>query len=188
MRTFIALNLPKDERARLHAALEPLREKPLPVRWMDADALHLTVKFLGDTEGDGVAAIDTAMRKAVSRRSAITLRIGGLGGFPSLRRANILWIGAAPDAELTALQRELEPALSRLGYPREQRPFRPHVTIGRTRNGGQPSDIERLAALVDYEATVVVESVDLMRSEPGPRGARYELLLRRTLGEREEEY
>ena len=188
MRTFIALNLPPEERVRLHAALEPLRGKGLPVRWMDPESLHLTVKFLGDTEGDGVAAIDAVMRKAASRRSAITLRIAGLGGFPSLRRANIVWIGVAPDAELSALQRELEPALSRLGYPREQRPFRPHITIGRTRSGGQPSDIERLSTLVDHEATVVVESVDLMRSQPGPAGSRYEPLLRRRLGEPEEEY
>lgn len=188
MRTFIALNLPQDERVRLHAALEPLRGRGLPVRWTAAQSLHLTVKFLGDTESGGIADIDAVMRKAAARRAPITLRLAGLGGFPSLRRANILWIGAAPDAELSALQREIEPALSRLGYPREQRPFRPHVTIGRTRSGGQPSDIERLGALVEYEATVVVESVDLMRSEAGPTGARYETLLRRRLGEPEEEY
>ncbi|MGH7447347.1 MAG: RNA 2',3'-cyclic phosphodiesterase [Longimicrobiales bacterium] len=184
MRTFVALNLPQDERARLHASLEPLRTKALPMRWADVDSLHVTVHFLGDTDGAGVAAIDDVLRTAAEHRGPVTLRIGGLGAFPSLRRASILWVGIAPDPELTALQRELEPALSRLGYPREQRPFRPHITIGRMRTDSRAADIERLSALADYEATVTVETVDLVQSVPGAGGSRYDVLLRRRLGER----
>jgi 2'-5' RNA ligase len=185
MRTFVALNLPTAERERMHASLDALRSRDLPVRWVDAPALHVTVKFLGDTASDGIEAIAAVLRQAVRRRGPVTLAIGGLGGFPSLRRASVLWLGIAPDAELAALQREMEPALSRLGYPREQRPFRPHITIGRTRGDGRGIDIERLGALVDYESTITVETVDLMQSHTSPQGARYELVLSRALGPEE---
>src|SRR5690606_29803955 len=115
----------------------------------------------------------------------IGLEIGGLGAFPSLRRANVLWIGVTGDPDLALLQREIEPALSRLGFPREQRPFRPHITIGRLRSGERPLDIERLASLVDFQARVTVESVELMQSVMTPGGSRYETLVRRRLGEKE---
>lgn len=186
MRTFVALNLPPEERTRLHASLEPLREKSLPVRWLPPEALHLTVKFLGDTESAAVEPVDEVLQTAAERRSPVTLRMGGLGAFPSLRRANVLWIGVTGDAELASLQRELEPALSRLGFPREQRPFRPHITIGRARNDAKALDIERLGGLVEYEATVMVETVELMQSVMGRGGSHYETLLRRRLGEKEE--
>lgn len=186
MRTFVALNLPPEERTRLHASLESLRAKALPVRWVDADALHLTVKFLGDTEGAAVEAVDDVLRKAAEKRSTISLEIGGLGGFPSLRRANVLWVGVTGDAELASLQREIEPALSRLGFPREQRPFRPHITIGRTRTGERGLDMERLGSLVEYHARIAVETVELMQSVLSSGGPRYETLLRRRLGEKEE--
>jgi RNA 2',3'-cyclic 3'-phosphodiesterase len=185
VRTFVALNLPEAERAHLFASLEPLRAKSLPVRWVAPDALHVTVKFLGDTESEAVTPLDEVLHTAAARRGPVTLRIGGLGAFPSLRRANILWVGIAGDTELALLHRELEPALSRLGFPREQRPFRPHITIGRAHSGARAMDIERLGGLVDYEATITVETVDLMQSHTGPGGSRYETLLRRRLGEQE---
>jgi RNA 2',3'-cyclic 3'-phosphodiesterase len=186
MRTFVAINLPSQERVRLHESLAPLRAKELPVRWVPADSLHMTVKFLGDTEGDAVSAVDEVLHTAAARRSTMTLRIGGLGAFPSLRRANVLWVGVTGDDELAALQRELEPALSRLGFPRDQKQFRPHITIGRVRTGTRPLDIERLGGLVDYEGTIEVETVELMQSVMGPGGSRYEVLLRRRLGEKED--
>lgn len=182
MRTFVALNLPATERERLHDALGPLRARPLDVRWVDAGALHVTVKFLGETDGDGVDRIGGILRAAASRRAAITLRMAGVGAFPSLRRANIVWVGIAPEPELSALQRELEPALSRLGFPREQRPFRPHITVGRARRNARAPDIERLVGLVDHEAEVRVDTVDLMLSRPGSDGSRYEALVRCPLG------
>jgi 2'-5' RNA ligase len=187
VRTFVAVNIPAAERTRLHASLAALRSKGLPVRWLDAESLHVTVKFLGDTEGDGIAAIRGVVEVAAEHRSPVTLRVGGLGAFPSLRRASTLWIGVGDDAELALLQRELEPALSRLGYPREQRPVRPHITVGRTRSDARAFDVERLAALVDYEAILTIDSVDLMQSHPGAGGSRYETLLRCRFGKGEDE-
>ncbi|HUF49420.1 MAG TPA: RNA 2',3'-cyclic phosphodiesterase [Longimicrobiales bacterium] len=183
MRTFVALNLPAEERARLHAALEPLRARALPIRWTAADALHLTLKFLGEIEGAAVNRIDTALRAVAAQHAPLTLRPGGVGAFPAIRRASIVWVGIEPDSALLALQRDLELALSRLGYAREQKPFRPHITVGRTRGSARAPDIERHASELRYESQVRVATLDLMRSHVGANGSRYEALLRRTLGE-----
>jgi RNA 2',3'-cyclic 3'-phosphodiesterase len=178
MRTFIALNLKAPERTALHASLAGLRARELPVRWTPADALHLTLKFLGDTEGGDVPRIEETLRAVAAEHAPVEVAIEGFGAFPSLRRANVLWVGVAPAQPLLALQRDLELAFSRLGYGREQKPFRPHVTVARLRSGARAPDVERMAADHDYGARTTVESVDLMRSHPAGDGPRYEPLLR----------
>lgn len=186
MRTFVALNLPPDERTRIHAALEPLRSRGLPVRWVDADALHITIKFLGEIEGQEVTPLNTALAAVAALHPPQELRIGGFGAFPSLRRANVLWIGVSGDALLERLQRDAELALSRLGYVRELKPFRAHITVGRTKSGARAPDMERFAGAVDYNSTVRIETLDLMRSHLGSDGAHYEALARWPLGEKQE--
>jgi RNA 2',3'-cyclic 3'-phosphodiesterase len=182
MRTFIALNLPAGERQRLHDALAPLRDRELPVRWTAPDAIHLTLRFIGEIEGYEVDPLSSTIREVAARHHPLDLAVGGFGAFPSLRRASVLWVGIAPSEAVMALQRDLELALSRLGYAREQRPFRPHLTVARTRGGARPADVERLAGTLAHDAVVRVETMDLMRSHLGGAGARYEPLLRAPLG------
>jgi RNA 2',3'-cyclic 3'-phosphodiesterase len=178
MRTFVALNLPAAARQQLHASLDTLRERDLPVRWLPADSLHLTLKFLGDIEGGEVPRIEEALRAAGEKHGPVELELTGFGAFPSLRRANVLWTGAAPAPPLMSLQRDLELAFSRLGYAREQKPWRPHITVARLRNGARAPDIGRIAGDYDCHARVDVATVDLMRSHSDGAGPRYEALLR----------
>ncbi|CAN5834632.1 RNA 2',3'-cyclic phosphodiesterase [soil metagenome] len=182
MRTFVALNLPQEERQQLHDSLAGFHDRGLPVRWGSVDSLHVTVKFLGEIEGAEISRIEDTLRRVTAVHSPLRLQIGGLGAFPSLRRATVLWVGVLPDPVLTGLQRDAELALSRLGYAREQKPFRPHITVGRTRNGSRPPDIERLTALHTWTSTVEVESLDLMRSHTDSGRARYEPLVKLRLG------
>jgi 2'-5' RNA ligase len=184
MRTFVALNLPQDERERLYAALEPLRARNLPVRWVEPDSLHLTLKFLGDIEGVEVEPLNAALATVSARHGPLDLRLGGFGAFPSLRRANVLWLGVTDDGALERLQRELELTMSRMGYAREQKPYRAHVTVGRTRGEARAPDVERLAAGIDYKGSARIETLDLMRSHTGGTASRYEALSRWTLGEK----
>lgn len=186
MRTFIALNLPADVRAELHASLEPLRSRNLPVRWVEPDALHLTLKFLGEIEGVEVPRLEEALAALAPRHPPLELELGGFGAFPSLRRAGVLWMGVAAGAPLMALQRDVELACAKLGYTREQRPFRPHITVARTRSDARPVDVERHAGAVDWRGRAAAATLDLMRSHLGGAGAHYEPLLRQALGTRPE--
>jgi RNA 2',3'-cyclic 3'-phosphodiesterase len=182
MRTFVAINIPASERAALHASLAAVRQRQIPMRWTEPDALHLTLKFLGEIDGSEIAALDAALRDVAARHAPLAMEIGGFGAFPSLRRATVLWVGISADPPLMALQRDTELALSRLGYPREQRSFRPHITVARLQGGGRPADVQRLAGINDYSSRVTVTSIDLMRSQLSPAGARYEVLMRAALG------
>ena len=186
MRTFVALNLPAAEREQLYAALEPLRQRDLPIRWTAAESLHLTLKFLGEIEGNEVARLDEAMRVIAAKHGPQTLRIGGVGAFPAIRRANIVWVGIQPDPALLALQRDVELAMSKLGYTRDYKTYRPHITVGRTRNESRAPDLERHGGAVRYESSVHVGTMDLMRSHTGAGGSKYEALLRVTLGAKKE--
>lgn len=177
MRLFVAINLPAAERKRIAAAATPLRESALPVRWVEPDALHLTLKFLGEVAQDEVESVTAAVRQVAGRHRPLTLRLHGAGAFPDLRRPAIWWLGVQAGEALAALQRDLEESLVPLGFPPEHRPFSPHLTLGRTARVSAPAALAgagtRLQA-VQYDRTITVDSLDLMRSHLSPRGARYE--------------
>jgi RNA 2',3'-cyclic 3'-phosphodiesterase len=182
MRTFIALNLPADVRRAVASALEPMQQRALPVRWVEDDGLHLTLKFLGEIESSSVAPVSDALQQVGAQHAPLELHIAGFGAFPSLRRASVLWVGITSEPRLLALQRAVEDALFSLGYPREQRPFRPHLTAARTRRDAREPDVSRWTDSFDFTATAAVETIDLMRSHTGPGGSRYEPLLKARLG------
>jgi RNA 2',3'-cyclic 3'-phosphodiesterase len=182
MRLFVAVNLPPETRRLLHQAVAPLRVLELPVRWVAEDALHLTLKFLGEVPAERLPELGEATASAAAAAEPFELRIAGLGAFPSLRRPRVLWAGIQATPPLAALQRRVEEAFADLGFPPEARDFAPHLTLGRVREGGGSPALERAAAGIRVESSVEVGSVDLMRSHLAASGARYERLIAAPLG------
>lgn len=185
VRLFIAVNLPAAEKERLWGALAPLREHDIAVRWIPRDAIHLTLKFLGEVAETRVDRVAARLAGIAARHAPFELRLAGIGGFPSLDRAKVWWLGIEPDVRLMNLQAEVEEALVDEGFAREDRPFTAHVTIGRAGRNGRTADarIARAAAAgIEYEAAWAVNSADLMRSHLGRDGARYEVLFHAPLG------
>jgi 2'-5' RNA ligase len=157
------------------------------VRWTAPDALHVTLKFLGEVAAERRSAIEGALQDAVGIAQPFELRLAGIGGFPSLRRARVFWLGARADAPLLQLQRLIEQRLEPIGFEREARSFHPHVTVGRVGpavSATQLERAERAAAELMYETAVAVRSVELMQSRLVPGGARYEALVSVPLGPR----
>ncbi len=178
MRLFVAINLPDDVRRGVWEAVEPLRAQPYPVRWVSAESLHLTLKFLGDTAPEREAEIVAAVEAAVLGANRFTLPVEGFGVFPSRGRPRVAWVGCAAVPPLELLQDRVERELERLGFSVEGRPFRPHVTIGRVRRGAKPAALSGLAATLEdlrYNGEAPVDSLDLMQSTltQGGGGARY---------------
>ncbi len=185
MRLFIAVNLPPDERARLEREALALRAARLPVRWVAADALHLTLKFLGEVADARVGEVEKAMMEVAARSAPFRLELGGLGAFPNLRSPRVVWVGVQAPPELARLAAALEDAMAGLGFSRENRPFSPHLTLGRAERDARGGDFRALPALAakfDFRAEVEARSADLMRSHLSPRGARYERVLAAPLG------
>lgn len=184
MRLFVAVNLPAEERRRAWDAAEPLRSARLPVRWVGEDALHLTLRFLGEVGEDRVAPIAEALRGAVGGARSFAVTLGGVGAFPSVARPRVVWLGVERHPALELLANDVELALQAFAFEPELRPFSPHLTLGRVERGARPAvfrDFARLAEAISYEGMTTVESVDLMRSTLGPHGAAYRALARAPL-------
>lgn len=167
-------------------AARRMREAELPVRWVEPDQLHLTLKFLGEVRPERVGDVEKAVARVAGKTRSFTMQMGGSGAFPTTRRPKVIWLGANASPELRCLKHDLEWELAPLGFEREVRAFHPHVTLGRARAEARAGDFrgfEDLVAAMEYRAEITVRSVDLMKSTLSAKGARYEKLLSAKLGQ-----
>jgi len=188
-RLFIAVNFPSALRREAWDASAPLRRSALPVRWVAPEALHLTLKFLGEVESPRESAVLAAMHDLAPGSRPFTLSLGGFGAFPSVERPRVVWLGCEGVPALELLQHAVEQRMHALGFPLEGRPFRPHLTLGRVRSGGQrrerdPPDLGALLDGLDFTGAATIESLDLMESRLGPDGPRYSVRQAVPLGDR----
>jgi 2'-5' RNA ligase len=183
IRSFIAIELPEEARkglARLRRELE--RDEHRFVKWVDPQGIHLTLKFLGNIPAKRVTEITEAIKKASQEISPFHLEISGLGTFPSLKQARVFWVGIGGELDkLSRLQQNIDSALAALGFAREERPFVPHLTLARIREGASPAERRDFGELVgstsfEDKYPVEVEVVRLMRSQLTPAGAIYTCL------------
>lgn len=184
MRLFIALNLPAGERKRIHGSVKVLREKDLPIRWVDHEHYHVTLKFLGEVAPDRLSDIQEALDRGVGGNQPFDLELGGFGAFPTIRRPKVLWLGAEASPALRCLKQDVEWALEEAGFDRDSRAFHPHVTLGRARKdakAGAFRGLDELVAGLDYEASVAMRTVDLMRSRLSQSGPHYSVIRSSTL-------
>ena len=179
MRLFLALGFPDPVKTVLTGVQDRLRERSLPVRWVRDSALHLTLKFLGETSAADTERVGTVVEAVTPRWPPLNLDLGGLGTFQGRNGPRVVWMGVAGDPTLMGLQSDLDASLGRAGFEPETRRFRPHVTLGRIQRPLGPSERESLAAACETEDTRVrvrVEGVDLMESRLHPDGARYRVV------------
>lgn len=179
MRLFVALNLPKKDRERIHRATRKLRDEELPVRWVGIEGFHVTLKFLGDVRRERLPEVEQAMTRVAATTKAFKTKLGGFGAFPSVRQPRIIWLGVKANPELRCLKQDLEYSFGDLGFDAETRAFHPHVTLGRAeerKGAGAFRDLDDMLSGLDCKGDVKVTSLDLMRSQLGPDGSRYTLL------------
>lgn len=182
-RVFVAVHLPDSQRASLEATIAELKEQGVSkVRWARPEGLHLTLKFLGDIPASQLQAIMVSMGRTAKESSPFHLALDTLGVFPNPKRPRVLWCGVEGDmAHLSQLQERMEAGLEALGYAREGRPFAPHVTLGRMREGDRPPDVALLQRALGNCAprlheSWLVEDVCLMRTTSMPGGSRYDVI------------
>jgi 2'-5' RNA ligase len=179
MRLFIALNLPKKERQRIHRAARPLRDEGLPVRWVDPDNFHVTLKFLGQVRPDRMPQVEEVMGRVASATTSFKADFGGFGAFPTIRRPRVVWLGVDPSAELRCLKQDIEWGLADLGFEAETRAFHPHLTLGRANAGdgaGAFRGLDEIVADMGFRGEIHIRSIDLMRSHLSKEGARYSIV------------
>jgi 2'-5' RNA ligase len=185
LRLFIALETNAAMQTALREAQRTLqRREELPVRWTPLAQMHLTLQFLGNVMAVHVPALDAALRGAVSPHAAVLLRAGAVGAFPSTHAPRVLWLDVRGEVDaLTALQRDVARAVWEVeGVVADRKAFRPHLTLGRVREGKRdmPGANAVAAALARPVAVPTaawpVGEVALIRSVLGAGGPRYTVL------------
>ncbi|MGI6128710.1 MAG: RNA 2',3'-cyclic phosphodiesterase [bacterium] len=170
MRLFLAAPLPPGIRTQLTAWQDLLAQSVDNAKWVKGENLHLTLKFLGEVNPAKIQVLTTATAAALGEFSQFTFNISGIGVFPYLQRARILWAGVKDDKRcLQRLQRDLEQCLVKLGFPCETKPFTPHLTLGRLR---RPTPVS-LPIVPEIQEAVKVDSVVLYESILTPSGPQY---------------
>lgn len=184
MRLFIAVNLPDGEKERLYRETAMLRAGGLPVRWVAPESLHITLSFLGEVAERDAEGVRAVLTRVAANGSPFRLALHGIGAFPNLKRPRVIWVGAEPAPELIGVQDELATQLAELGFRREERPFSPHLTLGRStsQRSADFAGFEALAARIRYRAEIDIATVDLMQSRLHAKGAQYTRLFAAPLG------
>ncbi len=186
IRAFIAIELAKEIQSGLERVLSLLRPSTRALRWVPAGNIHLTLKFLGDTPVEKIEELKKALEGEVRHHPPFEIQVGTLGAFPNPHRPRVVWVGVQAPADLARLAAGVENATRPLGFPTEERPFSPHLTLGRVSQHAAPDEIRALAELlaktrVDTLGSCGVNQVHLFRSDLRPSGAVYTSLFQANL-------
>jgi 2'-5' RNA ligase len=174
MRAFIAIDLPETIRAELSRKQAMFRPVCLDARWTRPEGIHLTLKFLDEISDAKVREVSTSL-KNLGRFEGFRVGLKGFGFFPDARRPTVCWVGVKASANLNQLAEQVEEAMGRIGFAREARDFRPHLTLARFK-GQQPQPA--LQALLAQQGeqelgNFGVSEFFLFESRLLPRGAEY---------------
>ncbi|MCC7118459.1 MAG: RNA 2',3'-cyclic phosphodiesterase [Anaerolineales bacterium] len=180
LRAFIAAELPETTRAEVWNQTARLRQNlgAEAVRWVSAENLHLTLKFIGDIPSAHLDFLKQALTRVANAAQPFDLRLTHLGSFPTSKLPRVLWAGVHAPATLTALSQALETALVKLGYKAEIRAFAPHLTIGRIKpTASQTETVQVRDFLQSFQLGAIgaarVNSICLFQSDLRPTGSVY---------------
>ena len=186
-RIFLGIDFPESHRVILDELLAIASATDLPIRWIGANAAHLTLHFIGEVPVETAELLRLGFAGAAGKTRPFELSVDGAGAFPNLDKPQIVWLGLAGDiASLRRLHRASETFLLDFEIDPEQRQFKPHITLGRTRQALQSPEINALvklmrsdeiqAKLSDLAAPFTVDHLTLYRSHLSHEGASHEVL------------
>ncbi|MEK7774380.1 MAG: RNA 2',3'-cyclic phosphodiesterase [Candidatus Zixiibacteriota bacterium] len=168
MRLFIAIPLPKPTEQYLADIIRTLRKPGDGIKWVDPRNIHLTIRFLGDTEGHFVPLISKELSEVARVSMVVICKLGGVGAFPNLNRPRVIWVGLENNVDmLKNTASDLEERMRTIGFAPEDKPFKPHLTLGRVREGApqisiaveaishmKPAEPVRLDKMILYQSTL----------------------------------
>jgi len=190
IRSFLAIELPEAIRRKIEEVQNDLKLSHADVRWVSPEKIHLTLKFFGSIDESRIDPIVKSIGGPTQTSSPFSLAVRGMGAFPHLKNPRVIWMGLVDEKEiLPSFQRELEKELRKIGFESEDRPFHPHLTLGRMKsNQGRDELIGRMEKYREEQfGDFQVEKVVLLKSDLRPSGPIYTPLkeLRLGLGEKE---
>lgn len=182
-RTFIAIELPAETQAQLDEIISPMKSKLTgAVRWTPLGNIHVTLKFLGEVSPSNLETLKSMVKSLSSKQTEFEIQIGKIGAFPSIKRPRVIWVGVEMHSALNALQQSVENEIVKLGYPAEDRPFSPHLTLGRVNHHTTSGEIDKITKTlssiqINKINPFTVNHLTLFKSELKPTGSVYTPLL-----------
>ena len=176
IRCFVAIEIPETIQTLLTSAQEELREFVRGASWVKRENIHLTLKFLGDVVPNQISVIKNSIEQVTDTRSPFSMELGGIGAFPNLSRPRIIWAGVKTGAdEVAAIAKDIDIRLGRHGYERNEKPFRPHLTLARLKSR---TDLKPLVDVFQQYDTIsgarmIVKQVRIVQSQLRRSGAVY---------------
>jgi 2'-5' RNA ligase len=176
VRSFLAIELPKPILRKIEEVQGDLRLTHADVRWVSPEKIHLTLKFFGNIEESRIDPIFKSIEEPIHSTLPFSLKVRGVGAFPQLKNPRVIWMGLVEEREaLTSLQKQIETHLEKVGFQPEDRPFHPHLTLGRMKSSqGKGELVGRIEKHKEEEfGDLRVERVVLFKSDLKPTGPIY---------------
>ena len=184
IRTFVAVELDPRIRQAVIEVQSAVKERLIRtlrgvrIQWLRPEAIHLTLKFLGDIDEATLPDLERALAAVMRGMPRFSVQVGGVGAFPDERAPRVLWVGLTdPEQALARLARTVETALEPLGFLREGRPFSPHLTMARIKD--RPREVGVALGRLNLQEQITplgplsVNGLSFMKSELKPTGAEY---------------
>lgn len=175
MRLFLAIDLGDECRRQVAGVVETIRASTSGIRWVRDGKLHVTLSFLGEVNEARVPEICAATSELVGRRAPFSVAVSGSGVFPDWRRLRVVWFGLHDAGGLAQLGKDMSAMRGALGFPAD-RPFRAHLTIGRSTgplSAEQKTSLSKVLAPFKESFSFEVARVVLMRSTLSRAGSEY---------------
>jgi len=185
IRSFLAIELPKPILGKIEEVQGDLRSTHADVRWVSPEKIHLTLKFFGNIEESRIDLIFKSIEEPMRDALPFSIRVRGAGAFPSMKNPRVIWMGLADGKEmLISLQKQIGDRLEKIGFEPEDRPFQPHLTLGRMKSSrGKEELVRRMEKYtVEEFGAFQVEKVGLFKSDLRPSGPIYTQLRALRLG------
>ena len=183
LRLFIAIELPSNIIDGLRNVQEELKDKSNKSSWAKPENIHLTLKFLGDTETGKIDSMVNILEGIAGRSFSFEISVKGVGTFPAAGNPRVIWVGIEENKDMLQLYNNIEEGLAALGFEKERRDFKPHLTLGRIKflndRAGLKRRLEKVAGL--NLGRVAVAGFALFKSTLTPEGAIHTRLKEYTL-------
>ena len=180
IRAFIAAEIDLPNKKKISELIGELKKSKADVKWITENQIHITLKFLGNIEKEQVQKMSGALGGISRNFSAFDIQFSKLGAFPNMKRPRVIWIGVEKGGDLlSSLNEKIETALEKIGFTKEKREYRVHLTLGRVKSLKNITSLAELIDKIDFQSTgeIKIDRLTLFQSTLTPKGAIYTPLL-----------
>ena len=175
VRAFLAIDLDDDLKPKINKIIRQFKEIDTKIKYVELQNLHLTLKFFGDIDTNGLDVLENAIADVVSEFDSFKIKITGCGAFPNKNHIKVIWVGIDDDDVIKDLHDRLDKEFARLGFDKDRK-FSTHLTIGRMKSAKNKNKVkEVIEEFENFEiGEMEVSEISLKKSTLTPAGPIYE--------------